>query len=103
MPSLHLINPRCDVPAYFGAEVHAGYGYPDTVLLGDVALPTVAALAPTDFDITISDEGVCPVDLNLSADYIGITGRISRFSPTPTRNAAAFQVEFASNREPLFI
>jgi hypothetical protein len=40
-PSLYLINPRCDAPAYFGAEIHVAHGFAPAVLIADGALPTV--------------------------------------------------------------
>lgn len=78
--SLYLINPRCDIPTYYGAEVHAGMGFSPAVLLADMALPTVAAMAPLGFDVTLCDEGVSGVDLESRADFIGITGKISQES-----------------------
>lgn len=77
-PSLYLINPRCDAPAYFGADVHASQGFPPAVLLADAALPTVAALAPSDFEVTLCDEGIAPVDFETPARFVGITGKISQ-------------------------
>jgi radical SAM superfamily enzyme YgiQ (UPF0313 family) len=78
LPSLYLINPRCDEPAYFGADVHAARGLPAAVQLADPSLPTVAALAPADFEIELCDEGISPADLNHPAEFIGITGKISQ-------------------------
>jgi radical SAM superfamily enzyme YgiQ (UPF0313 family) len=78
--ALYLINPRCDVPTYFGAEVHSAFGFQPTVLLADVALPTLAALAPADFEVTLCDEGIASADLDTRADFVGITGKISQES-----------------------
>ena len=44
--SLYLINPTSDFPSYFGAEVFAGRGYAPATMAADLALPTLAALAP---------------------------------------------------------
>ena len=76
--SIYLINPRCDAPAYYGADVHAAQGFGRTVLIADVALPTVAALAPADFTVSLCDEGISPADLDTPADFVGITGKISQ-------------------------
>lgn len=76
--SIYLINPRTDVPFYFGMEVHAAYGFDKTVLLADAAVATVAALAPPDFNVTLCDEGISPVDFDTPADFVGITGKISQ-------------------------
>ena len=40
---------------------------------------TVAALAPDDFNVTVCDEGVTPIDFESDAEFIGITG--GKFSP----------------------
>jgi len=77
-PSPYLINPRSDAPFYFGAEVHAAWGFGSTVLLADAALATVAALAPPDFAVTLCDEGISPVDFDTPSEFIGITGKISQ-------------------------
>jgi radical SAM superfamily enzyme YgiQ (UPF0313 family) len=47
-------------------------------LLADAAVATVAAMAPPDFDVTLCDEGISPVDFDTTADFIGITGKISQ-------------------------
>jgi radical SAM superfamily enzyme YgiQ (UPF0313 family) len=77
-PSIYLINPRSDAPFYFGTEVHAARGFGPTLLLADAALPTVAAMAPPDFDVTLCDEAISPVDFDTTADFVGITGKISQ-------------------------
>ncbi|MGA2213470.1 MAG: radical SAM protein [Bryobacteraceae bacterium] len=77
-PSLYLINPRSDAPFYFGTEVHAAWGFGPTLLLADAAVATVAALAPPDFAVTLCDEGISPVDFDTTADFVGITGKISQ-------------------------
>ena len=48
--SLYLINPRGETPSYFGAEVYAHWGFPAVQGIADLAIPTVAALAPADFE-----------------------------------------------------
>jgi len=79
-PSLYLINPRNSAPFYFSTEVHAAYGFDNTVLLADAAVATVAALAPPDFVVTLCDEGISPVDFDTKAEFVGITGKISQES-----------------------
>jgi radical SAM superfamily enzyme YgiQ (UPF0313 family) len=73
-----LINPCADVPFYFGTEVHSAMGFSRAVLLADAAVATVAGLAPPDFQVTICDEGVSPVDFDTTAGFVGITGKISQ-------------------------
>lgn len=76
--SLYIINPAADFPTYFGAEVLAASGFPAGVMMADLAAATVAALAPSDFDVSICDETVSPVDYNHPADWIAITGKVSQ-------------------------
>jgi hypothetical protein len=77
--SLYLINPSADLPSYFGAEVFAGCGLPPATSMADLSVATVAALAPSDFKIRLCDEHIAPVDFNSSADFIGITGKVSQW------------------------
>jgi len=76
--SLYLINPRSPSPSYFGAEVFAGWGFPAAQGIADLALVTVAALAPADWRVTVCDEHVHPVDFDSPADYVGITGKVTQ-------------------------
>jgi radical SAM superfamily enzyme YgiQ (UPF0313 family) len=76
--TIYLINPRCDVPTYYGAEVHAASGLAPAVLLADLALPTVAAMIPDDFKVLICEESVQKVDFEIQADFVGITGKINQ-------------------------
>lgn len=78
--SLYLINPRSESPSYFGAEVFGHWGFPRAQAIADLATPTVAALAPADWKVTICDEYVEEVDLDHAADYVGITGKITQGS-----------------------
>ena len=73
--SLYLINPKADMPSYFGAEVVAAYGLQPAVNVADLTLPTVAALAPDSFRVQLCDESVAAVDLESQADFVGITGK----------------------------
>ncbi|MCK4846817.1 MAG: cobalamin-dependent protein, partial [Deltaproteobacteria bacterium] len=65
---LLLVLPRGD-RSLFG-KVSKG-GKAGFVRLG---LPTIAALTPDDWDITIHDTRVSPVDLDQEVDLVGITG-----------------------------
>ncbi len=78
MPSLYLINPRSDYPAYYGAEVFGELGLPPAAFMADLAVATVAALAPADFQVEICEENVAPARLDVAADFIGITGKVSQ-------------------------
>ncbi len=78
--SLYLINPRSEIPSYFGAEVYDHWGYPSAQAIADLATATVAALAPADWKVRICDEYVSPVDFDADEDFIGITGKITQGS-----------------------
>lgn len=80
MPSsIYLINPIADFPTYFGAEVVAGWGLRPAACLGDLAITTVAAMAPDDFHVELCDENITPLDLDTQADFIALTGKVSQW------------------------
>ena len=74
--TLHLINPRPELPSYFGAEAYGHHGYPAAQAIADLATSTVAALAPADWEVTICEEYVESIDFEVDADFIGITGKV---------------------------
>lgn len=78
--SLYLINPKGESPSYFGAEVYELWGFQPTQGIADLALPTVAAMAPSDFEIELCDEYVQPVDFDTDAEVVGLTGKITQAS-----------------------
>jgi radical SAM superfamily enzyme YgiQ (UPF0313 family) len=77
--SLYLINPLADFPSYFSAEVFRAWGFAPATSMADLAIATVAALAPSDFELRLCDENVSPVDFDVAADFIGITGKVSQW------------------------
>jgi radical SAM superfamily enzyme YgiQ (UPF0313 family) len=79
MPSsLYIVNPAADFPTYFGAEALAASGLSPAVMMADLAAATVAAMAPSDFDVSICDETVSPVDFDHPAEWIALTGKVSQ-------------------------
>ncbi len=74
--TLHLINPRPELPSYFGAEAYGHHGYRSAQAIADLATSTVAALAPDDWTVTICEEYVEPIDFDIDADFIGVTGKV---------------------------
>jgi radical SAM superfamily enzyme YgiQ (UPF0313 family) len=76
--SLYLINPKSKSPTYFSSEVYAASGFKPATGMADLAIPTIAALAPSDFNISLCDENVSALDLDTNADFIGITGKITQ-------------------------
>lgn len=81
-PSLHLVNPRSASPSYTGGEVYEHFGCPPATLMADLTTTTVAALAPAGFDVTICDEACGPVDLDVQADFVGLTGKVNQWPRT---------------------
>ncbi len=78
--SLYLVNPKGESPSYFGAEVYELWGFEPTQGIADLALPTVAAMAPPELEIELCDEYVQPVDFDTEADVVGLTGKITQAS-----------------------
>lgn len=76
--SMYVVNPAADFPTYFGAEALAASGLPAGVMMADLTAATIAALAPPDFEISICDESVAPIDYDHPADWIAITGKVSQ-------------------------
>ena len=76
--SIYLINPKADFPNYYSAEVVAHLGLTPTAFIADLVITTVAALVPNDFEVTLCDEQITPVDFETSADVVGITGKSSQ-------------------------
>ncbi|MBN1995559.1 MAG: radical SAM protein [Anaerolineae bacterium] len=76
--SIYLINPRADFPSYYSAEIYTHFGLSPVAYTADLAIATVAALVPADFEVTLCDEQITPVNLNHPADYVGLTGKSSQ-------------------------
>ena len=66
------------MPHFFGADAYRHWDLSPTQLIGDVSIATVAAFAPSDFEVEICDETLSPVDFDTPADFVGITGKISQ-------------------------
>ena len=77
--SIYLVNPAADFPTYFGAEMVGAMGLKPATTIADLAIPTVAAMAPEDFDVRLCDENLTPVDLDVPADFIALTGKVSQW------------------------
>lgn len=76
--SILIINPAADFPTYFGAEVLGASGGLPGIMMADLTSVTVAALAPADFDVSIVDESISPIDFDADPDWILLTGKISQ-------------------------
>lgn len=71
-----LINPLPSMSLYSWPDVADITGRPGYIM--NIALPTLAALAPPEVDITIVDEAVEPVDFEGQWDLVGITGYLTQ-------------------------
>ncbi|WP_237481374.1 B12-binding domain-containing radical SAM protein [Lichenibacterium dinghuense] len=67
MRSLYLINPRPHVANY---DVAPGF-----ITIPDLAILTVAAMAPPGWDVTVCEEEILDVDLDTPARFVGLTGK----------------------------
>ena len=82
MTSLYLINPR---PRTANGDTAPGF-----VSIPDLAIVTIAAMAPSHWDVGVCEEEVQEVDLNTSARFVGITGKNTQL-PRMIELAAAFR------------
>lgn len=88
--SLYLVNPRTPTPSYSSGEAYAYWGLPRATLYAELALPTIAALAPDDFRVRLCDETCTPVDLDAPERFVGLTGKVNQFARA-TELAEAFR------------
>jgi radical SAM superfamily enzyme YgiQ (UPF0313 family) len=79
-PSIYFVNPSADFPTYFGAENYRANGLAAATQMADLAIPTLAAMAAPELDVSLCDQNIDDVDLDTSADFVGITGKISQFA-----------------------
>ncbi len=77
--SIYLINPKAAYPSYYNAEVFEASGLTPAVTVADLAVTTVAAMAPPDFEVEICEANIFPINYDHPADYIGITGKNTQF------------------------
>ncbi len=72
--SLYVVNPRNDFPSFYTLDALASQGL-QLQHYGDLAITTLAALAPPDFSVSLCDESVSPVDLDTPCDFVALTGK----------------------------
>lgn len=70
-----LPNAHTEYSRLSGADGGDG---PHVTRIASAAIATVAALAPSDFDIVLCDEAVSPVDFDAEADAVGISVNVSQ-------------------------
>jgi hypothetical protein len=88
--SIYIINPKCDFPNYYTADVCAANDLTPAILVADLAIVTLAAMAPDDFTVRICDEYVEDADLSARPDFVLITGKVSQWGRMK-RLAATFR------------
>ena len=66
------------MPSYHGSEVFELSGFRPAQGVADLATTTVAALAPADWQLSICDEYISPVDFENDAAFVGITGKVTQ-------------------------
>src|SRR4051794_2653967 len=71
-----LVNPLPSLSLYSWPDVVDITGRPAYIM--NIALPTLAALAPPEVEVTIVDEAVEAVDFNAEWDLVGITGYLTQ-------------------------
>ncbi|HXJ36905.1 MAG TPA: radical SAM protein [Candidatus Eisenbacteria bacterium] len=71
---IHLVTPRN--PPSFWTYDHILGTLGKRCAFPNLSMPTVAGLTPRDYEVTLCDENVEEVDLDVEADIIGITGYI---------------------------
>lgn len=68
MTSLYLIAPKAAVEMYYDAG-------PGWVSSADLAIVTIAAMAPPHWAVTLTEEAISPVDYDTPARFVGLTGK----------------------------
>lgn len=62
MSKIYLVNPSSDFPTYFNGESFGAYGFSPGVMIADLAIPTLAALAAPYLEVALCDQSISPVD-----------------------------------------
>jgi radical SAM superfamily enzyme YgiQ (UPF0313 family) len=76
-----IINPATEIPGYHSGEAFAAAGLPARTPVADLAITTVAAFVPPDWDIRLVDEMIQPLDIDEAAgwcDIVAITGKVTQ-------------------------
>ncbi len=78
--TIYLVSPSADFPTYFGAEMVQAWGFSPATAIAELSTATVAAMVPESFEVRICDENLTPVDLDVPADFVAITGKVSQWT-----------------------
>lgn len=90
MTSIYVINPRCDHPSYYTMDAYQAAGLEQATIIADLTIVTLAAMIPTDFEITLCDENIECIDFDIRPDFVALTGKVSQWGRMKTI-AAAFR------------
>src|ERR1700722_11039816 len=75
-PAIYLINPAADFPTYFGGEVYRSRRFQPAALIANLAVPTIAAMVPGDFEVFVCDENLSAIHCDLDVPVVGMGGNI---------------------------
>lgn len=75
---LHLVAPLSNANVDYVRLKADRTGDRHFTRVASAAIATVAAFAPDDFEVSLCDETIEPVDLDVDADVIGITANVSQ-------------------------
>ena len=78
--SIYIINPKARHTSYFDMGIASHLGKGNFQYIADLAIPTVAALVPSDFNIQLCDEYITPVNLDIEVDFVALTGKVTQVS-----------------------
>jgi radical SAM superfamily enzyme YgiQ (UPF0313 family) len=73
--SIYIINPKNPAPGYHSWGAFQHFGLSPATAVADLAIATVAAFVPDDFDVALCDEWVEAVDLSRHPDFVALTGK----------------------------
>jgi radical SAM superfamily enzyme YgiQ (UPF0313 family) len=76
--SIYLINPTESVLGWHGMEVLAAWNIAPVTNFADLSTPTVAALVPAGWQVSLCDERVSKIDMETPAAVVGITGKVTQ-------------------------
>ena len=88
--SIYIINPRGGGAGYYTSEAFEKAGLRPAVATADLAIVTVAAFVPDDFQVSLCEGNVEPVDFSKRVDFVALTGKVGQW-PHMQRLAAEFR------------
>src|SRR5262245_11403886 len=71
---IHLVTPKNPPSFWTYDQILPTLG--KDCIFPNLSMPTLAGLTPREHDVTLCDENVEPIDFDVEADVVGITGYI---------------------------